>query len=316
MNSFILSEKEIPNLRLFHNAIKAQISEFNGFVVDDEIVTVLLNVEVTSQLISAIEAIEPPPIPPIENNLIVDGDTQIIVPSELPSSPNNGWFGIDSSDNKFKIFNAVKNRWVVLGDAEDVYFDNSDLNLSDAIDNVQEAIENLKGFRIQSAQFQFIGQMNSDQYLYSNSDSVSGLLTSARRSGNESNGYRYSNSAPLTALYSGRVVSAAASITGLAVSTGSPSQDVELKFELWKVGFNNQGIKLGDITFNINSNIYNIGNYWNSSVLSSFAENQQQDVEVVAGDLLALKFIRQTGSGFIVAVTNTTIVLEIEGSAQ
>lgn len=196
--------------------------------------------------------------------------------------------------------------------AQDTVFDNSIAELDGDPDNVQEALEKVKGFRVQPLQFQFIGQMNFDQYLYSGVHLVS---NNARRSGDASNGYRYGNSAPLTVLYDGKVVSAAASITGIAQSTGSPAATMTLKFELWKVGFNGEGTKLGDITFSIDSSSYTIGNWWNSSILTQFAENQSQDVDVSAGDLLALKFIRQTGSANVVAVTNTTVVLEIEGNA-
>lgn len=198
--------------------------------------------------------------------------------------------------------------------AEDTLFDNTVASLPGSPTTVQQAIEKTKSFRVQPIQFQFIGQMNYDQYLFAGVDSAGGL-GNPRRSGDASNGYRYSNSAPATALYSGKVVSAVASITGIAQSQGSAAASVQLKFELWRVGFNGQGAKLGDIIFNINSSTYTIGNWWNSSVLTSFAENQSQDVDVTAGDLLGLKFIRQTGSDKVVAVQNTTIVLEIEGSA-
>ena len=153
--------------------------------------------------------------------------------------------------------------------------------------------------------------MNFDQYLYSGQHT--GSLT--RRSGDASNGYRFSNSAPLTCLYGGKVVSAAASITGIAVSTSSPASSIELKFELWRVGFSGQGTVLGNIIFNIDTAGRTIGSFWNSSILTGYAESQSQDVDVQAGDLLGLKFIRQTGSDKVVAVQNTTIVLEIEGSS-
>lgn len=193
------------------------------------------------------------------------------------------------------------------------WFENSQANLPGDPKTVQEAILSTKNFRIQPVQFQFIGQMNHDQYLYSGAQ----LTTyNQRRSGNAFNGYRYGNSAPLTALYTGKVVSAVASITGIAVSTGSPAASVQLKFELWKVGFNSEGTKLGDVLFNINSSTYTLGTYWNSWILTSFAENQPQDVNVTAGDLLALKFIRQQSNSTVVAVRNATIVLEIEGNAS
>lgn len=246
--------------------------------------------------------------------IVISGVEQEIVPRTLPSSPENGYYCIDSSDNKFKVYHESKGRWIILGDAEDVYFDNTNAQLDGSPDNVQDAIEALKGFRAQPIQYQYIGTLNFDDYLYSGTDQVSGLLSSARPSGNTSNGYRYGNSAPATCLYDGTVVSAAASITGLAVSTGNIASSVELKFELWKVGFNNQGTKLGDIIFNIDSNTYSIGNWWNSSGVTGFAESQAQNIDVSAGDLLGLKFIRQTGSNKIVEFTNATIVLEIEGN--
>lgn len=245
----------------------------------------------------------------------VNGEEVKLTPKALPSSPEDGYICVDESDGKLKVYNESKARWIILGDAEDVFFDNSVADLKDNPDNVQEAIEKVKGFRVQPLQFQYIGELNFDNYLYSGVDAVSGLLSGSRRSGNTSNGYRYGNSAPLTSLYDGTVVSAAASITGIAQSTGSPASSLELKFELWKVGFNGEGTKLGDIIFNIDTSTYTVGNYWNSSVLTAFAENQSQNVDVSAGDLLGLKFIRQTGNDKVVEIYNATIVLEIEGQA-
>jgi hypothetical protein len=193
--------------------------------------------------------------------------------------------------------------------SEDIKFDNSVAQLDGSPDNVQTAIEAVKGFRVQSLPFQLIGTLNFNNYLYAFKDA------GGDRSGDTSNGYEFSNSAPLTSLYSGTVVSAAASIKGLAVSTGNIASSVELKFELWRVGFNGEGTKLGDIIFNIDSSTYTIGQFWNSSVDTDFAENQTQNVSVSAGDLLGLKFIRQQSSSTVVEIKNATIVLEVEGSA-
>lgn len=175
-------------------------------------------------------------------------------------------------------------------------------------ENVRDAIiEARNTAQSHFAQFQILGQANYDQYLYSNIH----LNSSALRSGDASNGYRYTNCAPLAAFFDGRVSTASASITGLAVSTGTPADDINLKFELWKVGFDGEGESLGEINFAIDGTKYNIGQWWNSSVLTAFAEAQAQDVMVNAGDLLALKFIRQTSSSTIVSLHNATIVLGI-----
>ena len=254
----------------------------------------------------------------IFNRIIGDGNSYDVPPrfwldaydtERLLTQLASGDVVLNDGSSDLSPSDALKHilRWQ---EAKDTIFDNTTAQLPGSPDNVQDAIEKSKSFRVHPVHFQFIGQMNYDQYLYAGIDSAGG-----RRSGDFSNGYRYDNSAPVTSLYSGAVVSATASITGIAQTTGSPASSLELKFELWKVGFSGQGTKLGDIIFNIVSANYTIGNYWNSSVLTAFAENQAQDVDVEAGDLLGLKFIRQTGNDKVVAVTNTTIVLEIEGAA-
>lgn len=210
---------------------------------------------------------------------------------------------LDENDNVIGTLSAP------IGTSEAEWEEKLSIYRSNHSPSLKEVIK--QSFRVHPLQYQLIGQMNYDQYLYSNSHAVNLSM----RSGGISNGYRYGNSAPLTALYSGKVVSATASITGVAQSTGSPAAFLELKFELWKVGFNEQGTKLGDIIFSVDSSQYTIGNWWDSSILTGFSESQNQNVNVSAGDLLALKFIRQTGNNKVVAVTNTTIVLEIEGNA-
>ena len=215
------------------------------------------------------------------------------------------------SDN-FQIWKKVGagvNDWRLLS-ARDITFDNTIAQLQGSPANVQTAIEALKSARFQYVQFQKIGQMNFDQYLFASIDQGN----TNRESGNSSNGYQFGNSAPQTVAFSGNVKNATASIRGIAQSTGSPAANMELLFELWKVGFTGEGTKLGDITFNIISANYTIGNFWNSSIVTAFAEEQPQDVDVSAGDLLGLKFIRRTGNNNVVSVENTTIVLEIEGS--
>lgn len=61
MNSFILSNKVVPDLKKFHMAIKEAVSVFDGIVKDENQCTIILTVPVTQQLIDQIEAIVPPP---------------------------------------------------------------------------------------------------------------------------------------------------------------------------------------------------------------------------------------------------------------
>lgn len=166
-------------------------------------------------------------------------------------------------------------------------------------------------FRFQYLQFQFIGKMDFTQYLYANTHLTN---SGARRSGDLTNGYQFGNSAPVNVAFNGNIGFATASIRGLATNSGSPAANVNLLFELWKPGFSGgEGTKIGDISFNIVSANYTLGNFFNSSIVTAFAERQAQNVDVVAGDLLALKFIRQLGNAFICASENTTIVLELVG---
>lgn len=171
-------------------------------------------------------------------------------------------------------------------------------------------LKDIVGFRHQSPQFQFIGQLAwSDQYLYNHCHSGGEI----RRSGDASNGYRYSNSSPTTCAFNGTVVQAACSITGVAQSEGSPAATVTILFELWNVGFNGEGTKLGDITFDVDSGAFTIGNYGDSSILTALGMTQAQNVPVVGGDLLGLKFKAVTGNSNVIALQNVTVALFIEG---
>lgn len=225
------------------------------------------------------------------------------------SAPINTWYFRTDNNLMYYKFGAGNNDWRQVR-AQDITFDNTIAQLQGSPTNVQTAIEALKSARFQYVQFQKIGQMNFDQYLFASIDQGS----TNRESGDSSNGYQFTGSAPQTVAFAGNIKNATASIRGIAQSTGSPAANMELLFELWKVGFTGEGTKLGDISFNIVSANYTIGNWWNSSIVTAFAEEQPQDVDVSAGDLLGLKFIRRTGNNNVVAVENTTIALEIEGS--
>lgn len=237
----------------------------------------------------------------------VDKDRSFVVDKsiQIDNGNNSVFLGIDETSNKL-----ILNDNVELESADGAGSTDASLVTRKVINDVIDELSNL---RFQFVQFQYIGQMNYDQYLFADTHKRS---DDTRRSGDSSNGYRYDNSAPITCAFDGDMEHATASITGIAVSTGSPASSVQLKFELWSVGFTGEGTKLGDIIFNINSSSYTIGTYWNSSIVSAFAEEQiQTPITIDAGTLLALKFIRQTGSDKVVAITNATITLEIVGES-
>lgn len=214
--------------------------------------------------------------------VIINGTEQILLPGPLPESPLNGHIAIDEQDGFFKVYNEQQSKWLI--------FSNS---------------SNKKHF----LEYQYIGQMNYSQYLFAGAfNSLVGP-----RSGDQSNGYRYSNSAPRIAPFSGDVTQAVVRIEGVAQSTGSAAAEVTCVFELWRVGTNgSEGTKLGDINFVIDTNSYNIGTYWNSSIITDYKGTTATDVAVTEGDLLGLKFIRQTGNSSVVSVNNVTLILTLE----
>lgn len=180
--------------------------------------------------------------------------------------------------------------------------------------NVQSAIEELKTLASKKRDFlhyQIIGNLNYNNYLYSGSDLVSGLLTSSRRSGDASNGYRYSNSAPTLNAITGKVVKLNAAIQGIAVSSGSPSSTIYVNLELWKVGMTNEGTKIGNMVIPVNTSTYNVGTYYNSSVDTNFVGSISLNLSVTENDLLAVKFSSQTGNSNAVAIENISVKLEV-----
>ena len=236
--------------------------------------------------------------------VVINGQEQIIIPGTLPSSPTDGHIAIDSADNKLKVYKSSVTRWIILGDAEDVYFSLPGFQAN----NVRDALGESKATTID---FQFIGLMNYNQYL------VSGRHINVMyylRSGNPSNGARYQDAAPNTSPYDGAIYEIAMAVRGVAQSNGSPSSVVNVNFELWSVGMTgSEGTKLGDIVVPISSSTYTIGNYWDSSVVTNFegGNNVTPNVTVSKGQLLGLKFISKTGSNQAVSVENVTISLGI-----
>lgn len=188
--------------------------------------------------------------------------------------------------------------------AGSVLFDNSTNGFVSR--DVQSAIEEAKqGTRRFYAQFQEMGERSNTDYLFA-------YRETGRRSGNSNNGYRFENSQPILCPLTGSVKEAVFAIKGLAVSTGTPAQNVTLNLELWSVGFNNEGAKLGDISVVINSGQFTIGNWWNTSVNTDYVGSVPLNIQVAKGDLLAVKFIRVQGNTDVVAIRNLTMTIEVQ----
>lgn len=74
--------------------------------------------------------------------VVLQGEINRLVPQTLPVSPVDGQVLIDSADKKLKVWNATLDRWIILGDAINQVFDNSDNGF--AATTTQAAIEESK----------------------------------------------------------------------------------------------------------------------------------------------------------------------------
>lgn len=192
--------------------------------------------------------------------------------------------------------------------AESVPFDNESNGFNS--DNVQSAIEEAAntGSEVDFIQFQKLGNINFDQYLYSYRQAGN----SGQRSGDASNGYHFVTAEPVLCPFGGTITDVIFAIKGIAQSTGSAAANVNVNFEVWSVGFQNEGSKLGDIDISVSSGSFTIGNWWDSSIDTNFKGSEQYDISVSQGDLLAVKFIRVTGSSNAVALYSPTLRMRVE----
>jgi len=90
--------------------------------------------------------------------VIIEGVENIIVPTSLPGSPEDGYLAVDSSDGKLKVYNETKARWVVLGDAEDIVFNNTSNGYTAT--EVQSAIEESFNSAILKPRFSIVTTFN------------------------------------------------------------------------------------------------------------------------------------------------------------
>lgn len=152
--------------------------------------------------------------------------------------------------------------------------------------------------------FIFVGQMSYSQYLYGYSNQSDNV----RRSGNSSNGFRWTDCSPVQALFTGKIIGASVAVTGAAVSDNNTSGNKTLRVELFEVGFSTEGTSKGTFDIAINGTI---GAYYNDSVLTGIVTSVSNlNISIQAGKLYALKFLSISTTGFIVSCRNLAISLE------
>ena len=156
--------------------------------------------------------------------------------------------------------------------------------------------------------FQYIDNMNFSQYLVAENMITTSTL---KRSGDASNGYANAASAPHLANFNGSVVRLTYAFKGVGGNGATPGTLANLKTELWKVGWSNEGTKIADIVIPISSS--NIGTWGNSSVdTNTTGSIVLSGVNFSEGDLLGLKFINSTNTGEVNSVRGSTILLELK----
>jgi hypothetical protein len=218
----------------------------------------------------------------------------------------------DVSPNKFLklIYEPDVHDLVIAGDLV-VNNGTEDLSASDGIVHLERLSDPIQFPELvkiyHSFQFQFVEEMDYDQYLvsYVDNDTQKNRL---RRSGDPSNGMRYDEAAPIISPCSGVITRATVVTKGIACSTGTPSSSCEYKFELWNVGFQNEGTKITDVVFDVDNSTFPIGRWWNTfDYDTNLIMNIPLSVNVSCGDRLALKFIRQYGNDKIIAARHVTV---------
>jgi len=159
------------------------------------------------------------------------------------------------------------------------------------------------------AQYQRLDSLNFSAYLYSYRDIIDG---SQPESGNSSNGYEFSGSAPIIIPFNGSIIKSIWAIKGASVSGGTVGPTVTANMEIFSVGFNGEGTKIDDLTIDIDSSVYTIGTFFNSFVDTDFKGTASHSIPVSEGDLIGIKFNDTSGPNDVEEIRNVTICLEIK----
>lgn len=167
------------------------------------------------------------------------------------------------------------------------------------------------GVKSGSVQFSYSEEMDYDQYLVSWSDDDT-QKNRLRRSGH-SNGLRDGDCSPIIIPVDSTITSAMLSMKGGSVSTGSVDPVVNARFEIWNVGWSNEGVKLADVDFPISTGVYPLGTWWDSwDQVAGLTSVVPLSVGVGSGSRLAIKFRQRSGSDVLCTALGTSVVLTWE----
>jgi len=159
--------------------------------------------------------------------------------------------------------------------------------------------------------YAFAKEMNYSQYLVSwvDNDTQSNRLV---RSGDEC-GLKWGSSSPILCPVDGTITSVMLCMKAAAVSDKNNVESfVNILFEVWHVGFDDEGTKKGQFDYNINSSQNPIGKKSDTRCVdTNLFVTLGVDIPVSYGDRLALKFIRQLGDDVVSKATGVFISLTV-----
>lgn len=196
--------------------------------------------------------------------------------------------------------------------AKSIPYDNSSSGLS--AKDVQAAIDEVSGKAPPLyIQYQYIGNRGYfDYYLFAGYHARNNFN---RESGDSSNGYNFSNSAPPLVPGDYQLTQVNLACKGLAQGTGSPASIVNLRLQLRDVGFSGEGPSLGDFDVPIDSTAFTIGNFGNSGGTNTDYKGTHvlsSPITVDENTLLGLKFLFSTANDRVTSIRNITAVLKLE----
>lgn len=205
-------------------------------------------------------------------------------------------------------------------DVEDGYFSGSRWVNTDT-NNIYICIDNSIGAAVWSnmnpsvsagdiISFSLAERLSYSQYLVSWSqgyDRKNRLL----RSGCD-NGIKYGDCAPIVIPHDSEISSATVSVKGVGIDGSTPDSYVNLKLELWAVGYDNEGTKITDLIFPIDSSSYTVGSWWDSSVDTNYNGSVSVGQSIGVGDMVAAKFVSVESSSYVVQADNIYLSLVLE----
>jgi hypothetical protein len=150
--------------------------------------------------------------------------------------------------------------------------------------------------------------LNTTTYFYTG---VKNGIDDTLKSGHSSGLSAKDQCSPHVCKTSGKVIEAVLGLKGAGINDSAVTYPAYVKTELWKVGFDDEGTKLGDIDIPLTQGV---GTMTNADVNESgiVLDLSASNINVSKGDMLGLKFVNGSGVSEIAFILNCFINLKIK----